>query len=153
MNAPHDTQPNEIIVRCDGAGCDWEQPVMIDQAAQYHGASCPKCGHAPILSDADAELIAGILALRDAGMATVGAAAEPPPGPCLNVHFDTRGLRRKGFALVDLLAFILAALLLVLCSMPVFAPLTDDAAACTTDSQCAELCRPDDDECDGGPQS
>ncbi len=54
---------------------------------------------------------------------------------------------------VDFLAAILAALLLTLTTAAVFSAAPAEQAQCSTDSECAELCRPDDDECDGGPQS
>jgi len=41
---------------------------------------------------------------------------------------------------------------LCLCLALAFAG-TEDAAECETDTECMELCHPDDSDCDGGPQS
>jgi hypothetical protein len=43
------------IVLCDNKGCDWRESV--EDVAAYHNAACPKCGHAPVVSDEEMQAL------------------------------------------------------------------------------------------------
>ena len=83
---------NTIIVQCDAPECKWSQKAKIDNAAVWHNAKCPKCGHAPVISDKDLAIIKVTIALRDAGLAFIGGKKKPAI-PHLEVRIDTKGLR------------------------------------------------------------
>lgn len=83
---------NHIAVCCDAKGCGWSLNEKIDDAKKWHNAACPSCGHSPVLNDEDIELISGMVALRDLGLAHVGGTRSLKV-PHLDIHFDTSGLR------------------------------------------------------------
>jgi hypothetical protein len=86
---------NHITVRCDAPGCDWEIQENADEAKLWHNAPCPKCTHAPVLSDADMEILNLTLTLRDAGMAWIGEGAKVPEDKVtLDIRLNTRPLRK-----------------------------------------------------------
>lgn len=77
-------------VKCDSCKA-WEQttPTFEDTLA-WHGKPCPACGVAPIVSDADAEVLRGLIALRDAGVIRMWNESDAGG---LKVSVDTAGLR------------------------------------------------------------
>jgi hypothetical protein len=86
---------NHITVRCDAPGCDWEIQEKADEAKRWHNAQCPKCSHAPVLSDADMDVLTCTLALRDMGIAYIGESVPDDGKAYVDIRLNTRPLRGK----------------------------------------------------------
>ncbi len=84
---------NMMTVQCDANGCKWSKPEHADNMKVWHNAACPACGHSPVVSDADMEILAGLKALRDMGLAKIGT-GEKLDVPAIDIRVNTRSLRR-----------------------------------------------------------
>lgn len=85
---------NILTVQCDAKGCGWSAKEVADDVSKWHRAKCPKCGHAPVVSDDDLAVLAVMLGLRDLGLATIGKGGKLDK-PHVEVKFNTRNLRSE----------------------------------------------------------
>jgi hypothetical protein len=85
---------NTITVYCDAKGCGWKKLENVEALAQWHNATCPSCGHAPVLNDDDIALVAMLIGLRDMGMVAIGEGAKLNK-PSIDMLINTAGLRQE----------------------------------------------------------
>lgn len=77
-----------IAIKCDRLGCDWQERIRLKDATKWHNAACPKCGHAPVLSDDDMAILTVV-----GGLVATGQAALADEGATDCIRVDTACLR------------------------------------------------------------
>ena len=76
-------------IHCDG--CGYEMQAHIPD---YHGKACEKCGHTPINSDSEMEVLNSLQILYDMGIAFNPEDSEARKQPHVTVRFNTANLNR-----------------------------------------------------------
>ena len=81
----------DTAVKCDEAGCDWEQKVAWSSVPEWHLKPCPKCGKGHIVSDGDLILYCALDAAAKCANTKIQQAKETDL--VVEMHLDTAPLR------------------------------------------------------------